>query len=343
MAIKFGFYNSVGGDRRYDARDMAQIFNGIINDGVFATVGGALAISPGGGMSVNVAKGKAWFHGTWTINDSIMSIPVDQAGLGLGRIDVIILEINEYADVRANSIKLLKGIPSSTPVPPSLTNDELLHQIPLAHISIPAGTTAISAGLITNRIGTSDCPFVTGILSVINVDMLLAQWDNEFNTWFASLENVLDENTAANLLNMINGHTTTINSHTTSIATLNSNLTALDSRFTNYGAIQKKNASFTLAASDIDTVIVMYNSTAVTITIPPYATLAARKGGTVTVIAKGTGTVTFAPSGAAVLNSEGTKRTIDGQYSWATLEHTAVTNAGVDDDNVWDLAGKIKA
>ena len=38
MSFKYGFYNSVNGDRRYDAVDFGRIFDGVINDGVFGTV-----------------------------------------------------------------------------------------------------------------------------------------------------------------------------------------------------------------------------------------------------------------------------------------------------------------
>ncbi len=35
MSVTFGFYNSVNGDRKYDAIQMSSIFDGIIRDGVF--------------------------------------------------------------------------------------------------------------------------------------------------------------------------------------------------------------------------------------------------------------------------------------------------------------------
>ena len=37
MAIKYGFFNSVSGDRKYNADDISNYFLKLISDGVFAT------------------------------------------------------------------------------------------------------------------------------------------------------------------------------------------------------------------------------------------------------------------------------------------------------------------
>ena len=42
MAVTYGFYNSLNKDRVYNAEQMSSIFNGIITDGVFASIGGSL-------------------------------------------------------------------------------------------------------------------------------------------------------------------------------------------------------------------------------------------------------------------------------------------------------------
>ena len=39
MAVTSGFYNSINGDRTYNAEQMSAIFDGIINDGVLANIG----------------------------------------------------------------------------------------------------------------------------------------------------------------------------------------------------------------------------------------------------------------------------------------------------------------
>lgn len=184
MAITYGFYNSLGGDRKYNAAHISAIFNGIINDGVFMSVGDALmtTASEEEGMSVTVLTGRAWFDGTWTENDTALILNLEPSSLLLNRIDTVVLEVNAIEDVRANDIKVITGDPSTEPVPPTLIESELHNQYPLCHIYVGKGVTKIQQKDITITVGTSACPFVTGILETINTDPLLAQWTDEFNS-----------------------------------------------------------------------------------------------------------------------------------------------------------------
>ena len=52
MALTYGFYNSQNGDRMYDATDISSIFDGIIKDGVFMSIGDAFIVSAAIGMQV---------------------------------------------------------------------------------------------------------------------------------------------------------------------------------------------------------------------------------------------------------------------------------------------------
>ena len=44
MSVTSGFFNSLNGDRRYNAEQMSSIFDGIINDGIFANIGTAFGV-----------------------------------------------------------------------------------------------------------------------------------------------------------------------------------------------------------------------------------------------------------------------------------------------------------
>jgi hypothetical protein len=203
MTVTYGFYNSLAGDRVYDAVDFSQIFNGIINDGVFMSVGGKLMVSPNGGLTVKVASGRAWFNGTWTQNDTDLVLTHDAAPVVLSRIDSVVLEVNSSSEIRANSIKIVKGTAASSPVAPTLLDSEYVHQYALADILLGPEVTVITAGNITNKVGTSVTPFVTAILETMDVDSLLAQWSGQFTEWFTDLQNELDSNQAANLQSQI--------------------------------------------------------------------------------------------------------------------------------------------
>lgn len=203
MAITSGFFNSLNGDRKYDARQMGEMFDGLIEDGVFMSIGDALKTVPSSGMTVAVGTGRAWFLHTWTKNGSDLLITVSEAESVLNRIDTIVLDVDNTEAKRANDIFLVKGTPSSNPQRPSLVDTDDHKQIPLADILVPAGSSTLTATNITNLVGSDDCPYVTGPLSIIKNDDILAAWQEEFDTWFDDVKGTLGSDTAGNLYNLI--------------------------------------------------------------------------------------------------------------------------------------------
>lgn len=186
MSLTYGFYNSIGGDRKYNALQMSSIFDGIIKDGVYMTIGDALAVKQSSGMTVTIGEGRVWFNHTWTLNDSLYPITLDASDVLLNRIDAIVLEVNANTTVRANSFKIVKGTPASNPVKPSLIKSEMVNQYPLAYITIGKGVLSISQSNIENAIGTSACPYVTGVLKGMDIDNLVAQWGAQWAEWLSS-------------------------------------------------------------------------------------------------------------------------------------------------------------
>lgn len=183
MSISFGFYNAINHDRQYDAVQMSSIFDGIIRDGVYATIGDAMIVRTSQEMIVTVGSGRAWFDHTWTLNDTLYPLTLDLPELVLDRIDAIVLEVDASEDVRANSIKIVKGTASSNPERPDMVKTDDVHQYPLAFIYLPAGTTEIDQANITNMVGTSACPFVTGPLEHVTTDQLILQWQKQWENW----------------------------------------------------------------------------------------------------------------------------------------------------------------
>lgn len=204
MAITYGFYNSMNGDRKYDAVQLSSIFDGVIRDGVFQSIGGYLATKPGTGMQVIVSPGKAWFDHTWTVNDADLPLDISQSDLTLSRYDAVVLETDATKAVRENSIKVIKGTPASDPKKPTLVNEGDVHQHPLAYILVPGGSTEIQVQNIDIMVGKSECPFVTSILESVSIEALLEKWEGEFRVWFDKLQNQLSGDVAANLQNQIN-------------------------------------------------------------------------------------------------------------------------------------------
>lgn len=193
MSVSSGFFNSLNGDRKYNAAQMSAIFDGLIIDGVFASIGTAFAVKAAGGLTVNVGIGKAWFDHTWTVNDSILPMTAPEAEVLLDRIDAVVLEVNGMESVRENTIKFVKGNPSSAPSRPTLTNEGNVHQYPLCYIYRKYGTAVINQADITPMVGTEFTPFVTGILQTISLDELLGKWQDELDRFTDARSQEVDD------------------------------------------------------------------------------------------------------------------------------------------------------
>lgn len=229
MSVTSGFFNSLYGDRRYSAEQMSALFDGIINDGVFANIGTAFAVNADTGNVITIGIGRAWYNSAWVYNDAILPITLDTSEILLDRIDAVVIDVNHNNDVRKGSIEIVKGTASSSPQRPVMINTSDHHQYPLAYIYRKAGSNEIVQANITNMIGTSSCPYITGILQVQNIDKIVAQWEDqwtqwftaetqagnnemtqwmgekqlEFNTWFGNLQTILDGDTATKLAEQI--------------------------------------------------------------------------------------------------------------------------------------------
>ena len=203
MAVTYGFYDSLNHDRLYNAQQMSAIFDGIINDGVFMSVGNQLHTVAGTGMQVIVKSGRAWFNSTWTLNDAEYPLSIDAADVLLTRIDAVVLEVNSEVATRANTIKVVKGTPASTPAKPTLTNTATIHQHALAYVTVAKNITAITNSMIEIVVGKTETPYVTAILQTTDITDLFNQWEDYFQTWFDTVRSTLDGDVALNLQNQI--------------------------------------------------------------------------------------------------------------------------------------------
>lgn len=203
MAVTYGFYNSLNKDRVYNAEQMSAIFDGVITDGVFASIADHMMPVAGTGLQVIVKPGKCWFNSTWTLNDAELPLTIATADVSLTRIDAVVVEINSAASTRANSIKIVKGTPSANPAKPTLAATETLHQYALGYVTVPAGATSITAANVEVNVGKTTCPFVTSVLQQTDITDLFNQWDAEFSAWFANVQSQLSGDIAANLQRQI--------------------------------------------------------------------------------------------------------------------------------------------
>lgn len=202
MAVTYGFYNSSNGDRKYNALQFSRLFEGIIRDGVFSTVGGSLMVTAASNLIVNINSGRAWFNNTWTNNDAMLPLTLDPAEAILNRYDAIVLEV--APDERENRFKIVKGTPATTPIKPVMVKSGGIYQYPLAYIYVGKGVGSISQANISNAVGTTECPFITGAMQQVTTNAIVAQWEAEFDDWFSNVQSQLEGNVVTNLQNQIN-------------------------------------------------------------------------------------------------------------------------------------------
>ena len=206
MTVTSGFFNSKNHDRLYNAEQLSSIFDGVITDGIFQSIGDAFFVHSltTSDNTVLVGTGRAWFDHTWTLNDTPYSIVLDPPSTALGRIDAVVIDVDSTESVRKNSIMLIKGTYAETPERPTLIKEPRHNQYPLCYINVPAGSPApISDANIVNVIGTDACPLITGILDTLDIDMFVNQMESKFDIWFENLQANLDGNIASNLQNQI--------------------------------------------------------------------------------------------------------------------------------------------
>lgn len=227
-----GFFNSKNNDRIYDATDFASVFDGLVNDGVYMGIGDHFFVSAvEGTMTVNIGTGRAWFDHTWTLNTAPYELTIEQSELLQDRIDAVVLDIDHREAYRTNSLRIVKGVRSTDPQKPALIHEEYHKQYPLAYIRVGAAVSGITQNNITNTIGTSECPFVTGIIQTINIDTLIANWEvewdnklaeqsNDFNSWFAQAKDQLNATETGQLINRLSWMNVTLYANTWSESTV---------------------------------------------------------------------------------------------------------------------------
>lgn len=151
MATTYGFFNSVSGDRTYNADQMSEMFKGLITDGVYEAVGGALQVKAGSGMSVNVSSGRMLIDSRWLDNDAMLNVPISQAHPTLARYTSIIARLD-----RANrliEITTKDSEAASSPTYPAIVNDGNITEKCLAIVLVQAGATSISQSNIQDTRG----------------------------------------------------------------------------------------------------------------------------------------------------------------------------------------------
>ena len=204
MAITYGYFNSLNGDRKYNADQMSEYFDGLVSDGVYESVGGGLQVLANEGMTVSVQSGRGLIDCKWLKNDAVLNIDITQAHVTLNRYSAVILKLDRIN--RLMEITTKDGTPASNPTKPEMTSDSSTKELCLAYIYVGAGVTEITQANIEDTRPSSACGWVTGLVEQVDTSTLFLQYQTayenyyetmtaEFEQWFDTLTSQLNVNT----------------------------------------------------------------------------------------------------------------------------------------------------
>lgn len=190
------FFNSINGDRVYDADSFSTWLRKFFTSGVFE---GELAVTAAEGMAVEVGSGYANVDGKVRFFNSPQTIALSPANSTYPRIDTIAVERNDAN--REIKLKYITGQYSgNTPSPAERQWGNGVYQLVLAQIYVGAGATSISqANISDTRPDSSLCGYVVGTVEEINLSQILAQSQEQFAEWFDRMKDQLSEDAAGNL------------------------------------------------------------------------------------------------------------------------------------------------
>ena len=192
MAITYGFFNSLNGDRTYDADQMSEYFDGLVSNGVYESVGGGLQVlAVSEGMAVNVSTGRALINCKWLNNSAVLTLDITAAHAILNRWTAVIVRLDIVN--RLMTITTKDGTPATDPVKPPMQSDASMIEMCLAYVYVAADSGSISQADITDMRGTNLCGWVTGLIEQVDTATLFLQWQTAFNNYYQQMTSAFND------------------------------------------------------------------------------------------------------------------------------------------------------
>lgn len=152
MAELARFFDSVDGDRVYNAQSLADLYERIATEGVIRVSDNSLKVvaSSPTAMSVRVTAGAGWVQGRLYANTTAFtSLSAPAAHSTLDRIDRVVLRLD--LTERTMSLVYRSGTAAASPAAPALTQTASVWEIGLARIAVAHGSVLIASGAITDE------------------------------------------------------------------------------------------------------------------------------------------------------------------------------------------------
>lgn len=207
----------------YDAEN-AETYLCTRISGVYSADGNFQA-SVTGDRQVSISSGLAWiqnteFAGKSVCNTESVAVEIPIADGTRPRLDRIVLRFDKAAN--ASSIVLKQGTPSSAPIAPAVERTELVYELGLCTVQVPAASTIVNAGNVTStlldesvcglmRDGVTGIPTeqlqeqVTTLLADLRVafENQLDLQEQDFDAWFETIKGKLGDDPATALQSQV--------------------------------------------------------------------------------------------------------------------------------------------
>ena len=138
------------------------------------------AVSVTGPRQITVAPGLAWinyddFKGVSACSREAVNLTVPDADSTMPRIDRVVLQFDTAANLTA--VKLKPGTPAAAPEPPTILQNHNQYELGLCTVSVPAGSSVITAADITDtRADEAVCGVMRDSVTGIPTAQLVEQW-----------------------------------------------------------------------------------------------------------------------------------------------------------------------
>lgn len=206
MNGKAMFFDSIDGDRIYDAQDFRDWMHHMFSEGVSVN---DFFVSPAGGMSLTVPGGYVHIRGASKTFSDDTTVTLDAPDPALGRIDAVVLEL----DIPAKTIEIrtVSGAASETPTAPEIVRNDNVWQLVLAYVHVRPGAAEITdADVEDTRMDRNKCGYL--IRSACDNDMaeviaiydetvgdIIANTTGSFGAWFESQKAAFSQDVASKI------------------------------------------------------------------------------------------------------------------------------------------------
>ena len=157
------------------------------------------AVSVTGARQITVAPGLAWvnyddFKGVSACSREAVALTIPDADSTLSRIDRVVLQFDTAANLTA--VKLKPGTPAAVPEPPAILQNHNQYELGLCTVSVPAGSSVITAADITDTRADEDVCGVMrdGVTGIPTAQLqaqalaMMTQLSTELHTKLAALD-----------------------------------------------------------------------------------------------------------------------------------------------------------